>query len=280
MAITSDDSVVTGSAKKDEEEHDKIWPGRKIGSGGDGKEDKDEGYEIAWEDREGTARNPMDEDGEKEKEERRGEDEEGGGGDEEEGEEEEMEEEEGVEEMDQEQEGEEEAGDGEGCDNYGEEDDAMSNGSPDAGSSDCDAFGGHMSRSSRKTNKSVWSQLRKACDRCTSKKVKCDGKKGCFQCSRVGATCHFSICRRSGPRAPYVAEYDSKAQVISWNANFSGVGGGAASRTMDKLMAHRQELHRELPQQLPPLPPRLEPNDVAPPALLVVQRNPEFHFEN
>ncbi|CAN0532098.1 unnamed protein product, partial [Scytosiphon promiscuus] len=34
----------------------------------------------------------------------------------------------------------------------------------------------------------------------TSSQVKCDGKKGCYQCSRVGATCHFSICRRSGPR--------------------------------------------------------------------------------
>ncbi|CAB1101119.1 unnamed protein product [Ectocarpus sp. CCAP 1310/34] len=58
----------------------------------------------------------------------------------------------------------------------------------------------------KKSKNLVWSQFRKACDRCTDKKVRCDGSnptggfKACTPCKRAGEACLFGICRRSGPR--------------------------------------------------------------------------------
>ncbi|CBJ32948.1 conserved unknown protein [Ectocarpus siliculosus] len=58
----------------------------------------------------------------------------------------------------------------------------------------------------KKSKNLVWSQFRKACDRCTDKKVRCDGSnptggfKACTPCKRAGEACIFGICRRSGPR--------------------------------------------------------------------------------
>ncbi|CAM9499987.1 unnamed protein product [Chrysoparadoxa australica] len=43
-------------------------------------------------------------------------------------------------------------------------------------------------------------KLRRACDYCTKKKVKCNGANPCSQCQKRGLICHFSICQRSGPK--------------------------------------------------------------------------------
>ncbi|CAM9165644.1 unnamed protein product, partial [Discosporangium mesarthrocarpum] len=45
-------------------------------------------------------------------------------------------------------------------------------------------------------------KLRRACDYCTQKKVRCDGQKPCSQCQRRELQCKFSICQRSGPSGP------------------------------------------------------------------------------
>ncbi|CAM9158510.1 unnamed protein product [Ectocarpus sp. 12 AP-2014] len=135
--------------------------------------------------------------------------------------------------------------------------------------------------SRKKAKKPVWSQLRKACDRCTSKKVRCDGKQGCFQCSRVGVNCHFSICRRSGPRdsnghktgtiGPIIPR-DGYEKVtgrrgscrISSQCRFVSADGQSktehyhcrapgceyASKTMEELMAHRKNHPEQTPARL------------------------------
>ncbi|CAM9700111.1 unnamed protein product [Ectocarpus sp. 4 AP-2014] len=135
--------------------------------------------------------------------------------------------------------------------------------------------------SRKKARKPVWSQLRKACDRCTSKKVRCDGKEGCFQCSRVGATCHFSICRRSGPRdsnghktgtiGPIIprdgyekvtgrrgsCRISSQCRFVSGDGQSKtehyhcrAPGCEYASKTMEELMAHRKNHPEQTPASL------------------------------
>ncbi|CAM9505385.1 unnamed protein product [Scytosiphon promiscuus] len=42
-------------------------------------------------------------------------------------------------------------------------------------------------------------KLRRACDYCTQKKIRCDGSRPCRQCERKQLECKFSLCQRSGP---------------------------------------------------------------------------------
>ncbi|CAM9944970.1 unnamed protein product, partial [Ectocarpus fasciculatus] len=42
-------------------------------------------------------------------------------------------------------------------------------------------------------------KIRRACDYCTQKKVRCDGTPPCRQCQRRQIECTFSPCARSGP---------------------------------------------------------------------------------
>eukprot|EP00752_Nemacystus_decipiens_P006591 g5932.t1 len=49
-------------------------------------------------------------------------------------------------------------------------------------------------------------KIRRACDYCTTKKIRCDGSRPCKQCEKRQLECKFSHCQRSGPnRGPIPA---------------------------------------------------------------------------
>jgi hypothetical protein len=86
-------------------------------------------------------------------------------------------------------------------------------------------------------------QLREACDFCSRRKRKCNGKKPCHNCTKlgVGHTCHYSIKQRSGRKkrikpvgeaAPMPSKSGSAGQQQRQQAPqaASGAQGGSASK--------------------------------------------------
>eukprot|EP00752_Nemacystus_decipiens_P004653 g4244.t1 len=123
----------------------------------------------------------------------------------------------------------------------------------------------------KKSKNLVWSQFRKACDRCTDKKVRCDGSnptggfKACTPCKKAGVSCLFGICRRSGPRNDFekVTERLGQCRTSScrfvnedgsfWREHFHCRVGDCsfAGKNMSELLLHRGKDHPESTTQLP-----------------------------